>query len=287
MSISTYNDERAHIKRQINDLFKSDIVEEKCHTIKKAFVLTHLGLGDMIHCNGLVRAIAEKYDNVLVVCKTHNKQNVIEMYRDCNKIKIFDVSDDYQISCSYGFNPKTFKDITSGYDVYLSGCHKVSGAVILDFPYSFYDDCNIPRDNLSKFYLEYTDTSMQLYNNLNTQLNDKKYVFIHNSWSGGIAFDTSKGEQLLGIYKNETLVINPCTNHYNESDPYFELAKSFINLPIFEYVHVLINASKVLLFDSSFLCLAFHLPIKTDDCFFKIREFDYRWFSYHSKFKGI
>lgn len=86
-------------------------------------------------------------------------------------------------------------------------------------------------------------------------------------YSRGIGFDTSIGEKLLG--KQERMSCHNI-NHYNV-DPHFESAQSFLNLPIFEYVHLLINASKILLYDSSFLCLAYHLPIKTDECFFKVR----------------
>jgi hypothetical protein len=275
-----YNDERARIKRTINDLFKSEIVEEKCHVIKKAFVLSHLGMGDSIHCNGLVRTLATRYDIVVVVCLKCNKKNVEEMYRDCPKIKILETDSYEQISVRYGFDPEKFKRITDGYDVYMSGYH--TGAnFVNDYPYSFYDDCKIPRENLwEKFHLTYPDNAMKMYD----KLKDKTYVFVHNICSDGIFFEQTEAERLLSINKNECLVINPVVNHYNESEPYFEIANSFIGLPIFDYVHVLINASKIFVCDSSFFCLAYHLPIKTNDCFFKKRLFDYSWFD-NKKFK--
>ena len=36
---------------------------------KKAFILTHLGLGDMVNCIGLFRYLSTVYDELLVVCK--------------------------------------------------------------------------------------------------------------------------------------------------------------------------------------------------------------------------
>jgi hypothetical protein len=43
---------------------------------KKAFVLSHLGMGDHIMNIGMVRYLASKYDEVLVVCKQHNFNNL-------------------------------------------------------------------------------------------------------------------------------------------------------------------------------------------------------------------
>ena len=37
--------------------------------MKKAFILTHHGLGDNIACNGLVHHISNNYDEIVIVCK--------------------------------------------------------------------------------------------------------------------------------------------------------------------------------------------------------------------------
>ena len=47
-------------------------MEQKGYKLKKAFVLTHLGLGDNINSIGMVTYLSTCYDEVVVVCKEHN-----------------------------------------------------------------------------------------------------------------------------------------------------------------------------------------------------------------------
>jgi len=56
--------------------------------MKTLYLYEHLGLGDQIACNGLVRAVAEDYDRVYVFAKPKNTKNVIRMFRDEPKIMI-------------------------------------------------------------------------------------------------------------------------------------------------------------------------------------------------------
>jgi len=44
----------------------------------------HLGLGDHIICNGLVREFAKKYDTVSLFCKPQNADSVKDIYSDIN-----------------------------------------------------------------------------------------------------------------------------------------------------------------------------------------------------------
>ena len=48
----------------------------------------HLGLGDHIICNGLVRKIKESHEKVVVFCKTPNYENVSYMFKDDSNIII-------------------------------------------------------------------------------------------------------------------------------------------------------------------------------------------------------
>jgi hypothetical protein len=53
----------------------------------------HLGLGDHIICNGLIRTIAAK-ENIKLFCKHKNYQNVSYMYKDNSNIQILCVEND-------------------------------------------------------------------------------------------------------------------------------------------------------------------------------------------------
>ena len=56
-------------------------------------VYHHLGLGDHIICNGLVRTLA-KEQPVEVLCKNHNLASVRFMFRDDSRIGVVGAADD-------------------------------------------------------------------------------------------------------------------------------------------------------------------------------------------------
>lgn len=63
------------------------------------YIHHHLGLGDHIICNGMVRYFYKKYKNIVLFCYTHNYENVHYMYRDLNNLGIinFDTERDVDI----------------------------------------------------------------------------------------------------------------------------------------------------------------------------------------------
>lgn len=79
------NDRRAAIKRAINE--GSPIAEEKQYTEyietnrPRLAILTHMGLGDHLICNGMIRHHAKTSD-VVTYAKHHNAKNVRDMFRD-------------------------------------------------------------------------------------------------------------------------------------------------------------------------------------------------------------
>lgn len=58
------------------------------------YVLGHLGLGDHIICNGLVRVLAKHYDIVYVPAKRHNADTVRWMFGDCPQVSVIPVDGD-------------------------------------------------------------------------------------------------------------------------------------------------------------------------------------------------
>jgi len=62
--------------------------------MKVLYIYHHLGLGDHVICNGLVRDYAKGYDKIYVFCKPHNVQNVEYMYRDNSNINILSANDE-------------------------------------------------------------------------------------------------------------------------------------------------------------------------------------------------
>ena len=60
----------------------------------EAFFMPHLGLGDHIICNGILRKLREDYDIVHMPVKRHNYQTVKDMVRDDAGIELIPVGDD-------------------------------------------------------------------------------------------------------------------------------------------------------------------------------------------------
>lgn len=62
--------------------------------IKSVHILGHLGLGDHLLCNGLVRNYARHYEKVVIPCYHHNVEAVSFMFRDLKHVEIVGVKDD-------------------------------------------------------------------------------------------------------------------------------------------------------------------------------------------------
>lgn len=71
----------------------------------------HLGLGDHLICNGLVRVYAEQYDRVIVPCKRHNEPSVRQMFLDNPKIQPLPVDDDAEADKVSGLLEETGSDL--------------------------------------------------------------------------------------------------------------------------------------------------------------------------------
>ena len=62
------------------------------------YIYHHLGFGDHIICNGLVRHFKEIHGKVRVFSKHHNFENVKYMYRDDKDIEVIGVAGDGEVN---------------------------------------------------------------------------------------------------------------------------------------------------------------------------------------------
>lgn len=135
----------------------------------------HLGLGDHIICNGLVRHFAEN-NKVYLLCKSHNISNIQFMYRDDSNISIIPVNNDYEASA-----------ICDNYRSCIRCGFAIGGQqynnVLWDE--NFYLNANIPFEySWTKFKCHRDiDKEEELYQKL---CNNKPYIFIHNQDSLGV-----------------------------------------------------------------------------------------------------
>jgi hypothetical protein len=271
--IIEYNDRRFRIKQKINNQMKSIIKEQKGYKKKKAFVLTHLGLGDNITAIGMVRYLSTCYDEVYVVCKTKNIKNMKLFYQDDDGIILYPVENDKDVSPNFGFDLNEFKNITDGMDLYLTGCHSLDkksndGKI----PFRFYTNVGIDTTYFWKYF--HIETCYQA-NSLYDLLKGKKYIFIHNVCSQGEVFQMEALKNKF-YFKDDVIVINPCKNYYdnkNNSDLNIRnLCELLLNHPLSFYKKIIINADQIFLCDSSFFCMSINLEINTDQCYYVSRD---------------
>jgi hypothetical protein len=177
------------------------------------YIYHHLGLGDHIICNGLVRHIKNFEDVVYVFCKPHNTKNVEYMYRDNPNIKILSVGEDIDV-ISYINNNNIQNDII------VVGFTGENQDEVSSFDEAFYFQHKIPfSKRFDDFYFE---RDFELEQNIVKELNpnNEKYIFTHN-------IDISK------INTNFKIIDNP------------------VNYSIFNLISLIENAEEVHLMESS------------------------------------
>jgi len=220
----------------------------------KAFVYTHLGLGDMICMIGAVRYLATLYDEVHVACKNKNKEAMQDIYGDNPKIKLIGVNGDDDLA---PWSEKSKKYEKDGYDVYSCGLFASKpNTGSHDFPNSFYDDMGISRENRkSHFHIPRTESAKQLYESFQ----GRPYIVVHQNASTHTIPIVDK----LRSQGEKRLIIDLNTNQVDSStDPEgHALAAKAIFRPFTDYVNLFEGAEEVHLIDSSICCLAIHLNV--------------------------
>ena len=173
----------------------------------------HLGLGDMIHMNGMVRYILkhEDYDNINVFSKNCYKEMTEWMYRDDSRIKVIGINEagnerdlvDQILRTALLKNNNKY--VRVGHEFYKEGGNE-NGPMPCDmifykqfnFPYSSrFDDCYWERDMKEE---------ERVYNKL-TQKN-KDYIFVHDDpnrteVSGGFVIGDEETNSKLKVVRND------------------------------------------------------------------------------------
>jgi hypothetical protein len=183
------------------------------------YIYHHLGLGDHIINNGMVRHFYKEYGAITLFSYHHNVKNVSYMYRDLKNFQVVGASSDYQID---SYIDKTDIDcIKIGFgDLELSddnpfdkAFYKLAG---LDFSIRF-DEFYFERDiEKEKNVLEYLNPT------------GEKYVFVHDDSSRGFSIDLEK------VKTNHKIIMN---------DKQFN---------VFDYLTLIENAEEVHFMQSSF-----------------------------------
>jgi hypothetical protein len=169
--------------------------------------------------------------------------------------------------------PDELAKFTEGYEVVATGINVFSyGKTPTNFsriPFSFYTDAGISIDVFWK-YAHYAHNPHS--KPLADLLTGIPYIFIQAAASTGPCFTTEAVEAHLGIARDTTLIIDADKNNYAPGHKWHELAQAFVFKPVAYYRETIINASKVIVCDSCFMCYSLHLPIKTTACYYVNRK---------------
>lgn len=242
---------------------------------KKAYVLSHNGLGDNITMIGALNYLKLHYDNVYFLHKSNFTPNLKLLLKDIDLVPISNENHQEEKNCrNYLFSK--YNSSEEEVDFFICGMHKAytkfiqtniqnpsilnysqdSTIEIKEWPWikEFYFDMKLDL----KIYLEYFDIpsnkeSIELYNSVK-HLN---IIFIHTQSSK----NTIPLPNFIDDYKLDPCNIVICANQnvYNENDIKFKLAETFVNIPIQHYIDVIKNASHIYVTNSCFACIVYPL----------------------------
>jgi hypothetical protein len=177
------------------------------------YIYTHLGLGDHVICNGLVRSLVKSNEQYCLFVKPQNVQTVSFMYKDLPNISFYE-ADDAEVRTFIRRNKINREDlilagpITHANTVPMRllnmlqrGCPSlfVSRTRVADpcdschssFDELFYSEHNIPFSHRwDKFYVE---RDFKAETDLFTQfgVKENEYVFVHDDHARGFHIDDS------------------------------------------------------------------------------------------------
>lgn len=151
-------------------------------TKPKIFIYHHMGLGDFISCNAIIRKLCKQRKEVFLFCKRNLKRNVEFMYRDLHNLYLISIKDETEIEYffkSINLEKKNYQIIELGFDnFYKTIKHKLKNKNFTT-DMVFYKQLNIPYSNrfTKTFWKRDLINEKRVYKKLNPH--NKKYIFIH------------------------------------------------------------------------------------------------------------
>lgn len=205
------------------------------------YIYHHLGLGDHIICNGLVRSLIKKDENYTMFVKKHNKSTVAFMYKDLENLSFIE-GDDFFVRDFIN------EQKISNTDVITAGFYSHPSAK--DFAESFYYQNNIdPINRWECFYVERDLFSeKEIFQRFGVEENE--YVFIHDDFSRGFEVD-------------EDYIIN---KHLPIIRPQLGLTDN-----VFDYCYLMQNSLESHFIDSSFRLIFDCLKLRNENIFYHIK----------------
>lgn len=189
------------------------------------YIYHHLGLGDHIICNGMIRHYCKLYDNIILFSYSHNLSNVRYMYRDLKNLEIFDFKKEDDLIQYVIKNNLQSHIIKIGFERLSSYLNEMT------FDKAFYKmmgfDFMVRFDNF--YYQRDIEKENLVCKTLNP--NNEKYIFIIDDPQRGFNIDMNKVPKKYKIIKND------------------------YNFMMFDYIKLLENAEEIHTMQTGFLDL--------------------------------
>jgi len=169
------------------------------------YIYHHLGLGDHIICNGMVRHFHKQYGHVKLFCYEHNIKNVQYMYRDLFNFELISVKSDFEADSILNSLSPDINKIKVGFNRLPEFMNP------LTFDEAFYKIAGLDFSvRLDKFYLEREhDKEKEILNRLNPT--NEKYIFIHDDISRGFKIDEHRiTSEYKKIYNDNSIPLFHC-----------------------------------------------------------------------------
>lgn len=209
--------------------------------MSKVYILTHLGLGDMVTTIGMIRYLTTIHDEVMIATK--HKKELEYIYSNEPKVTLRQVEDDRQA-----------RQVPLGYTLISSGIHK--GNYNNDVPFLFYRDSGVPEEYFwTYFSIPDSSESKELYESVK----DKDYIVVHNNTSRGQLFSVKSAKEHYSESSSKEVILIDL----NDGE--------FAMRPLIHYKDLLINASALYLSNSCIFCLALNLELECEKCYYVSR----------------
>lgn len=152
--------------------------------MKKLYVIQHLGLGDHIVTNGIIRQKALSNDKVIIFCRNFNYLSVKALFEDDNKIEVVALEDEWNHPVKWTNLYKIISKAKDG-EILQLGFRPIALHEGASFDDSFYVEANLSFDLKWKNFKipeKYILKSPKV----------EKYAFVHQDINRGFKIDTSK-----------------------------------------------------------------------------------------------
>ena len=236
------NDMRFRIKNKINQLSDSAIKEQKGYALKKAFFISHTGMGDIINQIGAIRYYSLIYDELVIFVKDSYMKNVQLFIGNDPNIKYASES---QVNMYHYEQLKELARI-NGADLLAAGQWKANYNAQIGIPLSFYTDLGLDHSVYRDyFYIPEYPEQKQLLDIILGQT--KRIAFIHmNASNRKITYERT--------FNDDIFYCDPCESRYEVGHKFYELSKAVLGHPIIMYKSIIEAAEEIYVIDSSFSC---------------------------------